>query len=259
MISVLIPTINNRAYLQLAVEFFERYTKTPYEILIYDNGSDYKTAEYIAKLPHQSIRSEINRGVCKAYNELAKIAKGDYFLFWDDDKLALPDWDIHLIPLVQQEGQYGWKSLVEIWPYNTNPCSLQGNYGRTPSEFQEKILLEDLKLLSFPRKISLAVSQVMTRDLFEALHGYDEDFYPGFGSDPDIMWRAFCFLNKDTSKFLNANQSFYYHFTSSTTNRLYNKKLINYGLRIYGHSLFRLKHGFWAKEIYNRTGHGALV
>lgn len=258
MISILIPTINNTECLKLCTEYIERYTITPYEILIYNNGCNLEATEFIEKLPYKSLKGEFNRGVCKAYNELAKIARGKYLLLWDDDKLALPGWDTNILPLIEAEGDYGWKSLVEIWPYDSNPCSFQYDFGRNTNEFDEKPLIKTASEIVFPKKVSLSVSQLMTKKLFDAIGGYDELFYPGFGSDPDIMWRAFCFLGKDPKRFLNANRSFYYHFTSTTTNRIFRFKFITDVLRAYGHCLFFLKHGFLIRDLRNKTSHGVL-
>lgn len=258
MISILIPTINNTECLKLCIRYLEKHTSTSYEILIYNNGCNEESSNFIKSLPYRSLKSSYNVGVCKAYNELATIAGGEFLLLWDDDKLALPDWDVHIIPLIEAEGDYGWKSLVEIWPYNTNPCSVHYDFGRIPSDLQEEKLLSTVNNLSFPRKVSLSVSQIMTKKLFDALGGYDEKFYPGFGSDPDIMWRSFCFFNKDPKKFLNANNSFYYHFTSSTTNRIFRYPLITKSLRAFGHILFFAKHGFLIRHLRNKTQHGLL-
>jgi glycosyltransferase involved in cell wall biosynthesis len=258
MISILIPTINNTDCLKLCINYLEKHTQTPYEILIFNNGCDAESTNFIDELPYKSLKSSYNAGVSKAYNQLAKIARGEYLLLWDDDKLAQPNWDANILPLIEAEGEFGWKSLVEIWPYDTNPCSMQYDFGKSPTELQEDKLLAFSSNLRFPRKVSLSVSQLMTKKLFDAIGGYDEKFYPGFGSDPDIMWRSFCFLGKDPKRFLNANGSFYYHFTSATTNRIFRYKLITNALRAYGHIMFFAKHGFLVRQLRNRTGHGLL-
>lgn len=259
MISILIPTINNTDCLKCCLSYIERHTETPYEILIFNNGGDTYSTQYINSLPYKSLSSKYNLGVSRAYNMLAQIASGEYLLFWDDDKLILPGWDKNILPLMAAEGQYGWKSLVEIWPYDTNPCSIQQDFGKTPESLRENELLEKLHTLNFPSKVSLSVSQLMTKKLFDAIGGYDEAYYPGFGSDPDIMWRAFCFLKKDPLRFLNANKSFYYHFTSATTNRIFRYKSITNGLRLYGHILFFFKHGFPIAKLREKTAHGTLA
>lgn len=259
MISILIPTINNTECLKLCINYLEKHTKSAFEILIYNNGGNQASSDFIKSLPHKSLSSSYNTGVCKAYNELAKLAEGEYLLLWDDDKLALPLWDVNILPLIETEGEFAWKSLVEIWPHNTNPCSIQYDFGQSPSTLQATKLLATVNELFFPRKVSLSVSQLMTKKLFDAIGGYDELFYPGFGSDPDIMWRSFCFLGKTPQKFLNANSSFYYHFTSATTNRIFRYKFVTYFLRAYGHCLFFVKHGFLVRHLRNKTSHGLLA
>lgn len=138
MISILIPTINNTSFLKTCIEYIEKNTTLPYEILIYNNGGNSESTKYIESLPHKFINSSKNHGVSKAYNELAKISKGRYLLLWDDDKLILKNWDINIINLIEEDGIYGWKSLVEIWPFDTNPCSLQFDLGRSPGQLDEK-------------------------------------------------------------------------------------------------------------------------
>jgi glycosyltransferase involved in cell wall biosynthesis len=259
MFSILIPTVNNPTFLQLCIAYAERHTALEHEILIFNNGSDRTTTQWIRSLPYKCLHAPRNRGVCYAYNALAHQARGDYFLLWDDDKLLLPRWDVELLPLLRSDGQFSWKSLVEIWPHNTNPCSVFGDYGRSPETFDESRLLQDLQLIDFPRKVSLAVSQVMSRDLYFAVGGYDELFYPGFGSDPDIMWRSFCFLGRDPKRFCNANRSFYYHFTSATTNRIFRYPIVTKALRLWGRALFLTKHGFSVVHLRRKTHHGSLL
>lgn len=259
MFSILIPTVDNLPYLKLCLSCIEKYSSVDYEILIFNNGGNPETTSFIEGLPHRSLHSRFNRGVSHAYNALAREAAGDYLLLWDDDKMALPGWDLEVYPMLKADGRYSWKSLVEIWPHRTNPCSIYGDYGKGPLDFDEERLLLDVSELTFPRKVSLSVSQVMSKELFFAIGGYDEKFYPGFGSDPDIMWRAFCFLGKDEDRFLNANKSFYYHFTSATTNRIFRYRWMTYGLRGWGRALFALKHGFPTGRLREKTGHGRLV
>jgi len=150
MFSILIPTINNPEFLQLCIAYAERHTTLDYEILIFNNGSDEETTDWIRSLPHKSLHASRNLGVCHAYNALAREARGDHFLLWDDDKLLLPRWDIEIIPLLLADGKFSWKSLVEIWPHRTNPCSIFGDYGRTPKAFEESRLLNDVQLIEFP-------------------------------------------------------------------------------------------------------------
>jgi len=257
MFSILLPTVNNPGFLQLCIAYAERHTAVAYEILILNNGSETETTEWIRSFPHKSLHASRNRGVCDAYNALAREAHGDYFVLWDDDKLLLPRWDIEILPLPLSDGQFTWKSLVEIWPHKTNPCSIFGDYGRSPDALDEARLLNDFQQIEFPRKVSLAVSQVMSRDLYFAVGGYDDHFYPGFGSDPDIMWRTFCFLGRNPKRFCNANRSFYYHFTSATTNRIFRFPLATNALRLWGRLLFLQKHGFPVTQLRQKTHHGS--
>ena len=86
MISIIIPTLNEKKYLPKLLESLKKQTYRDYEMIVADNGSKDRTRD-IAK----SYGCKVVMGGLPAVgrNNGAKAAKGDYLLFLDAD-VVLP-------------------------------------------------------------------------------------------------------------------------------------------------------------------------
>jgi rSAM/selenodomain-associated transferase 2 len=95
-LSVIIPTLNEAAYLPVTIEKIKRNVglDEPYEIIVVDSGSTDETCEIALKLGVKLIRSNnASPGRAYALNEAAQSATGDVFLFLDADTIVPPDYD----------------------------------------------------------------------------------------------------------------------------------------------------------------------
>jgi len=99
VVSVIIPTYNRCNLIGLTIESFIRqnFDKNNFEIIIADNNSTDDTKNVVTKIAegntHISIKYflESRQGVHYARNSAAKIAKGSFLYFTDDDMIADPD------------------------------------------------------------------------------------------------------------------------------------------------------------------------
>ena len=115
-ISVIIPTYNREKMLSITIDSFlnQLYPKDRYEIIVANNNSTDKTQEVINDyLKYENVKTifEPRQGVHYARNSAAKISRGDYLYYTDDDMMA----DENLL-----------KNLVQVFLDNPNVASATG-------------------------------------------------------------------------------------------------------------------------------------
>ena len=106
-ISIIIPTYNRSNLLKITLDSLinQNYPKENFEIIISNNNSTDNTEDIIANFKQLHINYnviyyfEINQGVHYARNNAAKISKGDYLYFTDDDMILNENALLELIHL----------------------------------------------------------------------------------------------------------------------------------------------------------------
>lgn len=90
-ISILIPAYKRNEYLVCAIKSCLNQTQKPFEIIVKDD--DPRSITFLPKLPKyfKYIKNKKNLGLIKNFLSLAKIAKGDYFVFLGDDDILMPN------------------------------------------------------------------------------------------------------------------------------------------------------------------------
>lgn len=90
-ISVVVPTYNKSAYLELSLQSWRDQTFRDYELIIVDDGSTDSTPDILSSfrdsLPIRAQRTE-NRGRAAARNHGIALARGDLLVFCDDDRVV---------------------------------------------------------------------------------------------------------------------------------------------------------------------------
>jgi glycosyltransferase involved in cell wall biosynthesis len=186
-ISVVIPTYNNRAVLQRAIEalLLQRFPRDWYEIVVVDDGSTDGTAEMVERLrgpvPIQYL-AQANRGRGAARNMGARAARGRILVFLDSDFWADPN-------LLAEHHKH--------YPPDGRGIGIQGasrthrDALRTPFMRAREVYVEVPP--GPPGRLSLF--RVSTRNLsllksdFTAAGGFDEAF-GGYGwEDIELAWR----------------------------------------------------------------------
>lgn len=111
MITYCIPTYNRLPYLKQCLEsFIQGFRNYPYEIIVADGGSTDGTLEYLRYLDNENIQIiEQGKliGITKSYNQIFKIAKGDYICPGNDDAIAIPEVLIKACQLMEEDQQIG--------------------------------------------------------------------------------------------------------------------------------------------------------
>lgn len=228
-ISILIPTLNNVELLDLVVKAYKEYTVTPCEILVFANqiSPEMKAYQKRAEVT-QFLSSHMNKGVAEATNKLFKLSTGDIILYSNDDMFPVPGWDL---PLLEKfNGDIFYQFLTPIMFNRTKVSNVWHspfNYGDCAANFQrEKFLAEWKEKRQFTQDIKSAASPpFLKRELWERIGGFDERFYPGFGTDPD-MAAAIYFMAKEAGEpyeFRGVADSTMYHFYDKGNIKLPNR------------------------------------
>lgn len=220
MFSIIIPTWNNLALLQLCIRSIQQHSAYPHQIIVHVNDGSDGTLAWVSEQGITHTASPQNIGICLAVNEAAMHATQDYILYLNDDMYCCPGWDTALAnKLAQLDTDLFMLSGTMIEPRDThNPCVIVRNYGGGIEDFDEAKLLvelaqqhkEDWYGATWPPTL------VSKRWWFK-VGGYSSEFSPGMSSDNDFsmkLWHAGCRI------FLGVGNSLVYHFQCKSTGKI---------------------------------------
>lgn len=211
MISITIPTINHLSALKLTIQSFQKNTTVPFEICVWDNGSNDGTKEWCESQDITFYRSENNAGLSIPWNTMIKNAKYEKVLLFGNDHYVLPGWD-SIIAEMDETGAR-WRSPMQI-ERDRPTRSITGNYGTDPSNFNEEALLRDFEGRVHPtRHYQYYIPHVMYKEDYLALGGMDES---KFLSYHEFLRRVQDFCETNGILPLSCPTSYHYHFRSLT-------------------------------------------
>ena len=222
MISIIIPSFNNKDYLALCIESLEKNSHFKNEILIHVNEGIDGTIDLLKKKNVFFTHSKNNIGLCSACNIVSKNSTFDYILYSHDDMYFLPDWDLVLMNKVKElKTNKFYLSSIMI---NGDP-KLKGhlnlNAGDKIENFNEKFLLDNYKNLNHVDfQGSTWAPHLIHKELWNRVGGFSEEFSPGAGSDPDLNMKLW---NQGVRIFQCMGKSKVYHFGSITIRKKQDK------------------------------------
>jgi GT2 family glycosyltransferase len=219
--SILIPSWNNLDLLKICIESIEKNSHFRHQIIIHINEGTDGSLEWVKANNYSYTHSDKNVGVCYALNTLAKLATTNYILYINDDMYTCPDWDKYLMEAIQEQGnEYFYFSGTMIEPTGTNnKCVISPvNFGTSADTFKEKELLDFIKTTQ--KKDWFGSSwppSIVHKKIWDKVGGYDVEYSPGFGSDPDFSMKLW---NAGVRNFKGIGKSLVYHFQSKSTIRV---------------------------------------
>jgi len=219
--SILIPSWNNKAFLQLCIDSIQKNSALPHQIIVHVNDGKDGTLELLNELQVDHTRSEENIGVCYALNAAANLATTDILVYMNDDMYVCPDWDLAIVEEIKAIGhdRFFLASTMLEPKASGNPCVIAPfEMGTDPASFKEEELLKkfngpkisDIQGTTWP-------PSVIHKRMWDLVGGMSVEFSPGMYSDPDLcmkLWLAGVRYFKGLSK------SRVYHFQSATTLRI---------------------------------------
>ena len=219
--SILIPTWNNLALVQLCVRSLRDNSRFPHQLILHINDGSDGTLDWARAEGLDHTHSPDNVGVCHALNLAAALATTDCICFFNDDMYALPDWDVPLVAEIEALDHRRWfLSGTMVEPTDTgNPCVIApADFGRDVAAFREAELREKVPAMA---KADWAGAtwppNVVPKDLWNEVGGYSVEFSPGMSSDPDFsmkLWQA------GVRYFKGLGASRVYHFQAKSTGKV---------------------------------------
>jgi O-antigen biosynthesis protein len=189
--SIIIPTYNQRDYLQKCIESIQQYTTLPYEIIVIDNGSDDGTSDYLASIRNR-IRyriQETNEGFAGAVNEGLRLAMGSTLLFLNNDTLVTRGWLENLLACVMEDPKTGLAGPVTNYISGDQLIAVTYETVEQMHQFAEANNRQDpARRVPTTRLTGFCV--LMRREFFERLGYMDEGFRFGNCEDDDYGIRA---------------------------------------------------------------------
>jgi glycosyltransferase involved in cell wall biosynthesis len=222
--SILIPSWNNLAYLQLCIKSIQENSFYKHQIIVHVNEGSDGTREWIEQQSDIDYSiSDANIGVCYALNICSVLGHTDYILYMNDDMYACKHWDKFLWDeITALNTKYLFLSATAIEPKAQSICSIEKNYGTNIETFNEEKLAAEFESLPFTDWYGATwPPNVLHKDLWQLVGGYSTEFSPGMYSDPDFsmkLWQAGVRIFKGISK------SRVYHFSFGSTKRVKKNK-----------------------------------
>jgi len=193
-VSIVIPVYNHALVTFTCLQSIcESLTTVGYEVVVVDDGSIDDTASMLGAMKNiRIVRNETNRGFIEASNEGARVARGKYVLFLNNDTVVLPNWMDELIRTFERIPDAGLVGGKLIYPdgrlqeagaivWNNGDAM---NYGRyDDAEKPEYCYLRDVDYCS-------GACLLITKELFEQLGGFDDVFKPAYCEDTDLAFKV---------------------------------------------------------------------
>ena len=191
MFSIIIPTFNNLEYLKLCLKSLKKNSNYEHDIIIFINEGNDGTLTYAKDNNLKFLHSNINKGVCFAFNESAKIAKNKYLVLAHDDMYFCPRWDsifFDELKKIKVEDFFVSGTMVQNFKsYIYLDC------GNSHSNFNEDKLLKELPKIKFNNfQGSHWQPSLVPLTTWNKVGGFSMEFSPGLGSDPDFsmkLWK----------------------------------------------------------------------
>ena len=218
--SIVIPVWNKvELTRQCLIALASSTTNVSFEVIVVDNGSTDGTEEFVNELKGdiQIICNQENLGFAKACNQGARAARGKYLVFLNNDTIPQPHW---LKPLVSEVEEH-----PEVGIVGSKLLFADESIQHAGVVFMRSLLSPYHIYLGAPGTLPAvnqrrefqavtAACMLIRREVFEAVHGFDEGFINGF-EDVDLCLR----VREQGHQVIYQPRSVLYHLESQTPGR----------------------------------------
>jgi GT2 family glycosyltransferase len=194
LVSIIIPVYNQFSYTYGCLESIIKYTEgIDYEVIIGDDCSTDETAkikDYVKNL--KVAKNEVNTRFLLNCKNAAKIAKGKYLLFLNNDTNVQPNWLSSLLETMDTYPNAGMVGSKLVYP--TGKLQEAGgilwkdgsawNYGnQSDKEASEYNYRKCVDYIS-------GAAIMLSKELWDEIGGFDERFCPAYCEDSDLAFEV---------------------------------------------------------------------
>ena len=189
--SIIIPVFNKVDLTQQCLMHLADVTKNIfYEVIIVNNHSSDGTAEFLETLDGDMkvISNQENLGFSRACNQGARVAKGKYLVFLNNDTIPRPGWLASLIHEVESHEEVAVVGSKLLYPDNTiqHAGVAFSRYSQLPYHIFKGFAEHRPEVNSRKEFQSVTAACMLVRkEVFEKVGGFDEGFVNGF-EDVDL-------------------------------------------------------------------------
>lgn len=149
MISIITAIHNQISMNCIFLDFLKKYTTIPYELIIIDNNSHDGSGDFFKTNGATVIRNNANYSYPYCQNQGIKAASYDILVFFNNDLLVSPNWDVRLLNIIGKDDYH-----VLSFSSNDRGCTLEETKRR---EHQWKCIKNPLLFLFGQSRITLLV------------------------------------------------------------------------------------------------------
>lgn len=194
-VSIIIPVLNKLEFTRQCLDRIWRNTESAisYEVIVIDNASSDGTADWFAdaSLFPKPLRYEWNStnvGFGKANNAGARLSRGEYLLFLNNDTLVQPGWLTEMLRTRRSDSSIGIVGIKQLFPYTNmiyHTGIVFGPDGRPEHLYPH--LDASLPHVNRQREYQAVMGAclLIDRRLFDDCGGFDEAYRNGY-EDVDL-------------------------------------------------------------------------
>ncbi len=193
--SIIIPVFNKVEYTKKCLEaLFKNTPGDIYEVIVVDNASSDETPEFLKHMGNKLnvITNKENMGFTDACNQGAKIAKGNYLVFLNNDTEPQAGWLESMIKLAASDSKIGIVGSKLVYPdgrlqeaggiiFSDGSGS---NFGRGGNPYEDTF--NDACEVDYCSGACLLVR----KELFENIGGMDHRYSPAYYEETDLCFAA---------------------------------------------------------------------
>ena len=185
-VSIIIVNYNGKELLQKCLDSLLKVNYDNFEIILVDNNSTDGSVEFITKnYPSLIIiKLDSNKGFAEPNNVAAKISKGKYLLFLNNDTVVTPNFIFEMVKVMETDKKIAICQSLLLKPDGSVDSS--GDFiDHLGVVYNSKTKIDEIREVSSARGASMLVRS----DIFEKLDGFDQKFFVTF-EDVDLCWRS---------------------------------------------------------------------
>lgn len=199
VVSVIVVNHNGKEYLLRCVRSVLANNFKDYEIIVVDNGSSDGSITFLKDKLETELYNLVvlelkqNFGPALARNEGAKIAKGDYLAFLDNDTQVKKDWIIEAINIFQRDQKIGCIQCKLLLLQEKNKFDYAGEYLNQYGFLVQRAQYKETDNGQYDQEVEIMAAKsagmFIRKDVFDRIGGFDEDYFI-YVEETDLGWRS---------------------------------------------------------------------